>query len=798
MLTCPSWLESRRVGVVFEKGSTFKAVSPLLPRGWKGFAFSGHLWESELPDEVDGERFGLFSIAGLPILFDEVPKKVGKDMGGKSHAGRIKEFEAWVKGLDTLIDATDPGREGSLLFHEGAWHAGFGGLVLRLPLSETAEQSVARYLREMKPDSGVRDYAMALEGRERQWWDYHRSVNGVRIATNVLRPQGLRGVWRYGPMQTPALALLADHERRIVGHVARDYFGVEMTVIVKGSAGDRQAVLVHRPSGEARIFDSKIAAAIEEAARAWHGPLAVETKPVRRRPPRLHSKDSLAKFCAKKFGWQPDYTLKVHQEAYDKGYLSYPRTEGRYLPEALIPEIGQRLGAVAKALPGLGNQLPAPPVVRKGEKGVYVPNAGEHSAVIPTGKAPTAQDLSADAWTLYCLVARMYVAAHMEDAVDDRTTISAVVAAPVSSSPCRFMASGSVESSAGWRAAWDDGDVAWAAEEDHVPGKAAQVEDAGVVAAFRDGEAAQASKARTVTSVTQPPPRITLGELNTVLGRLVDQIDDPALKQALVNPFNPLELKGIGTAASRDEVAPALQASGYIMLLKGKDPPIQVTAVGFAYLDSMRSAYPEGVEAVSRARDELRLMEIGQSVSREDADCRAAGFRAWAVADVKAMVAAGLTAGSATVDVKAAKGSRPPSPEQRKYARALAEKHKVRLPRDVNTSSAACSAFIAQYAPARGEGADGNAPSPDSLKYAKNLAEETGLALPPEALTDRKICKAFIDKAVAARKPSIAQIKLAEKLAGEAGEELTPEMRGSFDKCKAYIDKRLGKKGGKR
>src|SRR3954463_16622614 len=93
----------------------------------------------------------------------------------------------------------------------------------------------------------------------------------------------------------------------------------------------------------------------------------------------------------------------------------------------------------------------------------------------------------------------------------------------------------------------------------------------------REGEPGRATEARFETAQTEPPRRITRGELPVVMGRLIDQVDDPKLKAALENPATPTEPKGLGTAATRDTILPKLVKSQYVDLHKGKDPPIEVT-----------------------------------------------------------------------------------------------------------------------------------------------------------------------------------------------------------------------------
>ena len=136
---------------------------------------------------------------------------------------------------------------------------------------------------------------------------------------------------------------------------------------------------------------------------------------------------------------------------------------------------------------------------------------------------------------------------------------------------------------------------------------------------IRDNEPGKATDARIETAKTEPPRRITRGELPVVMGRLIDQVEDPALKAALENPVNPNEPKGLGTAATRDTILPKLQKSQYVELLKGKDPPIQVTEVGLAFIAAVRRVFPSYGDPVGRAMFEADLAEIGRAATRDEA-----------------------------------------------------------------------------------------------------------------------------------------------------------------------------------
>ena len=583
-------------------------------------AAEGHLLSAEEPGDLRPE-WKPWRFDELPIVLDAIPVRAGKNRSGQSHKPKLDAIRQALRDADRVVIATDPGREGSMIAWEVLEHLGWRGRVDRLKLGALDDLSIRRAFAVMakEPDSGQRDYAAYLEALCRQYEDYHLGLNGTRAVSLRLRPAAFREPWRFGGVQTPTLAILADLETRIRDFVPRDFFKVGLPVVTRGGA---KLTLWHAP--KERIFEREAAEAIRDAAARWSGRLAVEQKDVRRPPPKLFSKDTLARRCAKRFGWDPQHTAKLAQELYDRGYLSYPRTESEHLPESQTGDAAAVVAAVVTVLSDCAPLLPEALVFRRGLKGHYVKDPGEHHAVVPLRKVPAGAGLAPDLSRLWELVAKSFLAAHMPDGVDARTTVSVEVATPLGAK--RFTVGGSVVRVPGWRAIYG---AEAEPDAEAVPGKVKR-DDETLVArlpAVGDGEDAKATGADVATAVTEPPRRVTRGELPVVMGRLIDQVDDPAVKRALENPANPNEPKGLGTAATRDTMLPKLMKSHYIALQKGKDPAIEVTEVGLAFLAAVRRVFPAYGDPVGRAAFEAELAEVGQAPTRAEALRRAEAFR---------------------------------------------------------------------------------------------------------------------------------------------------------------------------
>jgi len=741
----------------FEKPSAMRQLQRYFRSpGTVCVAAEGHLLAAEEPGRIRPD-WKAWQFETLPIVLDTLPVICGTNRSGQSHAGKLAAIGQALRGVERVIIATDPGREGSMIAWEVLEHLGWRGRVDRLKLGALDDVSVRRAFATLarEPESGERDYAAYLEALCRQYEDYHLGLNGTRAISLRLRPPAFREPWRFGGVQTPTLAILADLEARIRAFVPQDFFKVALHAETGTGAA---LTLWHLP--KERIFERAAAETIRAAAAAWSGPLGVTQRDVRRAPPRLFSKDTLARRCAKRFGWDPQHTARLAQDLYDQGYLSYPRTESDSLPDGQAGDAGAVMAAIASVLPDLRALLTAePPVIRRGARGHYVKDPGEHHAIVPLRKVPERGRLEADLARLWELVAKAYGAAHLPDGIDARTEVVAEVPTPLGAK--RFAVSGRVVRVPGWRALYG---AEAEGEADLVPGKARPEDEARAtrLPALRDGEAAKAAGAEIAEAVTEPPRRITRGELPVVMGRLIDQVDDPAAKRALENPVNPNEPKGLGTAATRDTILPKLLKSHYLALGDGKDPALTVTEVGLAFIAAVRRVFPAYGDPVGRATFEAELAEIGRAPTRVEARARAEAFRQRTRSRLDGLIAAIAQAEVVSLDPSlippsggrgpAGGGDRPPTPAMVAFAVALAARKGIALPRGCKSSLARCRVFLdAEAGPAASRtaapGADRGLrpPSAAMLRYARTLAAERGLDCPAEIETQFEACRRFLD-----------------------------------------------------
>src|SRR5258708_1853898 len=213
---------------------------------------------------------------------------------------------------------------------------------MRVLFTAQDSQTIRDAFGRAKPNAEyARLYAAAVARRQA---DQIYNLSLTRTATVILG-RGARGVIGVGRVKTPTLAIVCKRELEIRNFVPVAYF--EVVATAKVSAGQFQM----RYAPQDRIVRRELAEAVAKAAQGFEGALAVRVEDKRQGPPKLHDLPSLQKLCGARFGWPATKTLEVAQELYDgqgKKIITYPRAEGRYLPESLIndvPRIVARLRA---------------------------------------------------------------------------------------------------------------------------------------------------------------------------------------------------------------------------------------------------------------------------------------------------------------------------------------------------------------------------------------------------------------------------------------------------------------------
>ena len=322
-----------------------------------------------------------------------------------------------------------------------------------------------------------------------------------------------------GRVQSVATRLVVDRERARMAFRAATYWDLEGTF---ASQGDRFPATLASLDGKriasGRDFDpdtgalaagADVALLDEERAVALAGRLdnvpfnvaSVEARTVTERPKAPFITSTLQQEAARKLGFSAARTMHVAQGLYERGHITYMRTDSTSLADQAID------AARAQIRRMYGNDyLPDKPRTYRSK----VKNAQEaHEAIRPAGdRMYTADDLShqlqsADERRLYDLIWKRTVASQMADARIRRVALR-LAATSSAGEDVVFQASGRTIEFPGYLRAYVEG----ADDPD------AELEDReAILPPLAEGDAVDCDELRPSGHTTQPPARYTEASL---------------------------------------------------------------------------------------------------------------------------------------------------------------------------------------------------------------------------------------------------------------------------------------------
>ena len=369
----------------------------------------GHLVTLKEPDEMD-EKYRKWSFDTLPILPDHIPLKVIR-----SSAAQFQLIRKMIndQNTDSLICATDAGREGELIFRYIYEMAGCRKPFQRLWINSMTDEAISEGFRSIRPGS---DYdGLYASARCRSQADWLVGMNASRAFT--LKYGTLLSV---GRVQTPTLAILVKRKKEIESFKPTNYWTLQAdfgdytgTCFQKSWDPD-----THIPSrADAEGIASQISGKTGTVVSA-------DTARKTELPPQLYDLTSLQRDANCLLGFTADKTLRIAQSLYETHKaLTYPRTDSRYLPPDMIPRVVQTM----KTLPS--DYQPLVPGALPGGKlsvskrTVDASRVTDHHAIIPTNKKVDPSHFSPDEQKLYDLVARRLLAAFYPACEYDATRV---------------------------------------------------------------------------------------------------------------------------------------------------------------------------------------------------------------------------------------------------------------------------------------------------------------------------------------------------------------------------------------
>ena len=311
--------------------------------------------------------------------------------------------------VDTIVNAGDADREGEIIVRLCIQNAlKTQKKLLRLWLPDQTPQTVAAALSEMQEETAYD--LLAAEGFARTYIDWLYGVNLTRYAT--LRTGTLL---RVGRVIIPIVKAIYDRDLAIRNFVPGKYIALCSREKTKGE-------LVELTSKNK--FEADQRAEAEALCKTYNETGAVVTDVKSKKDKlfagKLYSLSKLQNVLGKKYKMSMQESLAIVQGLYEKGYLTYPRTNSEYLATAEKDKIRQILANCKK----IGY-----PVTFKDSKTIFDDSKIEsHSALTPTYKIPQKSQLTEKEMQVYSTVFRRFVAVFCaEDCIVSRTEITIAV-----------------------------------------------------------------------------------------------------------------------------------------------------------------------------------------------------------------------------------------------------------------------------------------------------------------------------------------------------------------------------------
>ncbi len=458
--------------VIVESPAKAKTIEKYLGKDYKVLASYGHI--RDLPPK-DGS-----------VRPDEEFAMDWEVYGDK--ASRVKAITDAAKTADRLILATDPDREGEAI----SWHVrefltkkkALPKLVERVTFNAITKATVTEAMKHPRElDQDLIDAYLA-----RRALDY---LFGFTLSPVLWRK--LPGAKSAGRVQSVALRLICQREREIELFKPQEYWSVVARLEQGGTEFAARLVKfdgekLERLSigGEGTAMRAK--AAVEGAVFRVE---EVETKPTRRNPYPPFTTSTLQQEAARKLGFSASHTMRVAQNLYEQGAITYMRTDGVQMDSSAISDARKAISDRYN-----GHYLPEKP--RHYE--TKAKNAQEaHEAIRPVDFSKDRYG-SGDEARLYELIWKRATASQMASANIERTTVT--LRDPAGKHELR--ANGQVVKFPGFLAVY---------EEDRDNKAEGDEDESALLPVMAKGDAPAKKGVDATQHFTQPPPRFSEASL---------------------------------------------------------------------------------------------------------------------------------------------------------------------------------------------------------------------------------------------------------------------------------------------
>ncbi len=510
----------------------------------------GHLFNLDVKNKEKGWIYPVFEAEWKPSF--SVRKK---SLFSRKYFEVIKKL---AENAREVIIATDYDTEGSVI--------GFNILRFLLKRKDAKRMKFST----LTKDELINSYENLLSlnkgqieaGLTRHYLDWLWGINLTRALTIAIKNSKKKGfaILSTGRVQGPTLALLAKREEEIKKFKPKPYWEIHAKIKIKGKT---YLASFHKE----RVWNEEEAKKIVKNSSTKTGKIKeVKKRKYKQKPPVPFNTTDLQTEAYSQFKFSPAQTMRIAENLYQAGYISYPRSSSQKLP----PSIGYE--KIISALSKFSKYAEFCKILLS--KKELKPNEGKkddpaHPAVYATQEVPDLNKLSAREKKIYDLVARRTLATFGEPAIRESMKVLIDINGNL------FVLTGKKTLEEGWTKIYKP---YLRTEEQLLP-------------EIKEGEEVKVLKIEIVRKETQPPQRYSQGSI-----------------------IKELEKRNLGTKATRSEILQTLYDRRYI---SGKS--IRVSQIGESVVKILKKFSPLVLseELTRKFEKEMELVYQGKKKRKE-------------------------------------------------------------------------------------------------------------------------------------------------------------------------------------
>ena len=581
----------------------------------------GHLVTMSYPEKYD-ENLKFWRLDTLPFMPKEYKYEVIKNVS--------KQFDVVQKLLQRedvteIYNAGDSGREGEyiqrLVFMMAKPNP--KAKMKRVWIDSQTEEEILRGIREAKDMTEYDSISDSAYLRAKE--DYLIGINfsrlltiiyGRRMASKINEEKATIAV---GRVMTCVLGMVVSREREIRNFVKTKYYK-----ILGEFGNDKGSFKAEwKVNEKSKMFDSpklynESGFKKEQDAKQFIADLAgkeavvTEMKKNKQKvnAPLLFDLGELQNECTKRFKINPDETLEIIQNLYEKKLLTYPRTDAKVLSTAIAKEITKNLNGIAKNYKDIEVQGDIKKMIDEKYstnliKTKYVDDKKitDHYAIIPTGQGFENYDSLPELQKeVYKVVVKRFIAIFYPPAEYSKVNVTVNIENET------FYASGKVCINRGYLDVLkpEKKDEQFTKVEQNVENSSENLQKSlieneknsddennkeetednlEILKTLKKNEKLAVNNFELKDAETSPPTRYNSGNIILAMRSAGKLIEDEELREQIKGD-------GIGTAATRGEIIKKLVRIQYIQI-NDKTKVITPTIKGEAIYDVINSSMPD-------------------------------------------------------------------------------------------------------------------------------------------------------------------------------------------------------------